>query len=479
MLVISRSAVMSQQERLATISQNLTNADTVGYHRRTTLLGTMPVSLPGLYRLPNQSTGNGVTVMDVVRIYNATQESMLRSEQSTQEYHAQKGDALAYLESLLNGMGDGSMADRLDAFWGGWQDVANNPANSAARGALIERAAGLTDYFNTMAGRLDEYRQGIVADGPGGTFTGTMVRDVNEVNTLASQIQTLNRSSFLSGGYAKVQDLQDKRDQALGALSRLVDITVADDGTVTIDGQILVSGDGAIRNTLDLTDAGTPPALVLDGAAVAVKGGSLRAWSDMTATVDEWNATLDSMADALVTDVNSLHTAAYDLNGAPGVEFFTGTDINGDGLIDADTLAVNPLLHNPGNPQLDNPRLIAAAATVLDPGPPPIPNAGDGTGALQIVSLASQDRPDLGTQTFSEYFTGKLATLGAAIQSENGAADDASAVATMLFNSIQAESGVSVDEEVADMMSTQRSYQAAAKLMSTIDDMLDLIINEM
>jgi flagellar hook-associated protein 1 FlgK len=473
--LIGKSGLTAQQQRMGTISQNLSNVSTAGYHRRQAILGTTPSQpSPDLYTTGTDIKASGVTVQEIVRAYNATQEALLRTEQSTTAFHTQKEAALTDLGSLLGAGGTNTLDVRLQSFWNSWQEVANNPSSLAVRGTLLESGASLTSSFHDLAQRLNDFRDGIAASGAGGTVTGTIPRLVDEVNALAGSIQNLNRRITLAGPNATNFDLLDERDRLLGELAQRVNITTGTDGSVSLDGQLLVSGDGLTANTLAVTVAADTISFTLNGAAVTPASGRLAAWTDAAAAALQWQTTIDTLADALLNGVNDLHTAAYDLDGNSGLAFFSGTDTDGDGLINADTLTLNPALYDPDDPANNNPRAIAAAATTAAPG---TPNTADGQAASQIARLAGAAFTALQDQTLGAAFTRQLTSLGAAIRSEQDEAASSTYISQMLSDSIQRESGVNTDEEMIDMIASQRAYQAAAKLISTINEMFGTILN--
>jgi flagellar hook-associated protein 1 FlgK len=169
------------------------------------------------------------------------------------------------------------------------------------------------------------------------------------------------------------------------------------------------------------------------------------------------------MAFELIGAVNALHSAGYDLDGNTGIDFFTGTDCA--------TIAVNGAMYDPSNPLLSNPRMVAAAASLFDAGPPAIPNTGDGANALALADLAYAKIAGLNNQSFGDNLTTLSVSLGAAALSERERAGDGEAVLNMLKNSMQSETGVSMDEELVD--------QSAARLVTTIDEMMETVINRM
>ncbi|MFH0881295.1 MAG: flagellar hook-associated protein FlgK [Lentisphaerota bacterium] len=471
-LSIGRSGVLTHQERLAVISHNIANVDTKGYHRQKAVLGTNPPNEPNLYATRNYSLGTGVKITDVIRLRDNLREQSLLAQTGELGEHELLAESLSDVETLMNGLGDASLSSRFQDFWAAWQDLANNADQLAYRSTLIENSVALTEQFNTLAGRLADYRTAI-ADGAGPTLSGSAVSEVTEINDLATRIQDLNkRITILSSQGFGANDLQDRRDLLVRELSGKANVTVSSEYEIRIDGQLLVSGDGNTRNDLSISNAtSTPIELMLDGAVVNVNSGRLGALVETAAIVDNMSDNLDTLANELISQVNTIHQAGFDLDGNPGVEFFTGTGAAG--------IMVNPLIHNEANPSLDNPRLIAAAQTVHDPGPPVVANVRDGANALAIADLCRALVPGLGSQTFDGYFSNMLTGLGAQIQAETDLAADSQAIVDMLEGAIQSATGVNLDEELVEMINAQRAYQASARVITTADSMMDVVINRM
>ncbi|HBA84122.1 MAG TPA: flagellar hook-associated protein FlgK [Verrucomicrobia bacterium] len=468
---IARSGVITQQERLAVISHNIANVDTKGYHRQKAVLGTNPPNNPNLFTTRGYSIGTGVKIQDIIRLRDEMREKVLMDESGDLAMHQQLADSLGDIEALLNGLGETSLTNRLQEFWSSWQDLANNADRMAYRSTLLERSVSLTDQLNQMSQRLSDYRDGIAAGGVGPAFTGAAATEVDSVNNLAARIQDLNRRIFsMSNSGYNPNDLEDQRDLLLRDLGEKLNISVGADSTIAVDGQTLISGDGTVRNELSITDTATMQ-FMLNGAAVTLNKGSLGGMIETVSTIDAMSANLDTLASELIAAVNAVHLSGYDLEGNPGIEFFTGTG--------ADDIAVNPLLHDPTNSLLDNPQLIAAANTIDDPGPPVTPNVRDGANALEIADLSQVKIAGLNNQTFGDYFSSMMADLGAQIQDEQDLVFDGEAVVSMLESAVQSQTGVNLDEELMEMISAQRAYQAAARLVTTIDELMEVVINRM
>ena len=276
-LTIARSGVLTQQDRLSVISNNIANVDTPGYHRQRAALGTNPPNDTNLYTSRPYELGTGVHLMNVTRAYNDMREGVYLGRNSSYALHTQLSDSLSDLQALLQDDEDTSLGASLQNFWAAWQDVSNNPDNLTMRNVLLERAGTLAERFNIVAGRFDEYRAAI-ADSSSGALTGAVPDTVQTVNDLATRIQDLNaRIARSSGLGSSANDLADRRDALIRELSGKINITLAADKAISIDGQVLVSGDGSVRNTLTVT--GTDPIeLTLHGATIHATGGSLGGW---------------------------------------------------------------------------------------------------------------------------------------------------------------------------------------------------------
>ncbi|MBN1676871.1 MAG: flagellar hook-associated protein FlgK [Kiritimatiellae bacterium] len=468
-IYLGRSAILSHQAQLSTTGHNMANVNTEGYHKQRVLMETSPFIDPTSYEISEHSFGTGVRIQDVIRSYNFLLERNLRREVSDAESHAQFAEALQQTEMLVNGLGEESLAANLQRFWDAWQDVANNADNLAFRSVLLERTITLTDQLHNYAIRLGEYRTGI-ASGAGAGATGTVPMEVEEVNTWAANIAKLNDEIRIQTlwGNDDVNDLLDRRDLLVKQISEKLQIGVTHEPdntyTVNVGADVLVSG--GTSYTMEV-DASAPPAIAVNwatgpsaGNPVSVTGGSIEGWIAAAAVIDQFRTDLDAFTAQLITDVNAVHVTGYDLFGNPGGNFFSGTN--------ASDIALDAGVAGDG-------RLIAAAATRHDAAP--TPNPDDGAKALEIAQLSYLRPAALDNQTFGEYLTSMMSDLGARIQTEDRLAADARAVVTMLENAIQNQSGVNLDEEMIDMISAQRAFQAAARVIDRADLLIENLLH--
>jgi flagellar hook-associated protein 1 FlgK len=177
-------------------------------------------------------------------------------------------------------------------------------------------------------------------------------------------------------------------------------------------------------------------------------------------TIDARDGALQSLRDdlnnsaaQLIAEVNAVHQAGFSLTGSTGADFFSGTD--------AGTIQVNAALA--ADPSLLQASGVSGAA-------------GDNQVALALAQLANKKIAALSNQTFSQRFSQTVANLGQALSSVNSDISDQNLVQNMLQRQRDSISGVSLDEEMTEMMKFQKAYQASARLITTIDEMLDTVL---
>jgi flagellar hook-associated protein 1 FlgK len=279
---------------------------------------------------------------------------------------------------------------------------------------------------------------------------------------LLSDIAGLNgqitQTEALGGG--KANDLRDLREQDLEQLANLVNIdtSTAADGSVavSIGGTQLVSGQQTL-DTLQTYDPGNGELLVrtaTSGTPLTLTGGTIQGAIDARdGTLQSLRTGLDNLASALITQVNNVYQTGYDLNGNTGAAFFTGTN--------AATIGVNAALQT-------DPSAVQAAGAAGAP--------GDNTVALALAQLGQQSIAALGNQTFISGYAGQVANFGNALANANDQVDNFNAVNTMLAQQRDSVSGVSVEEEMANLISFQSAYQASSKIITTVDQMLQTVV---
>jgi len=171
--------------------------------------------------------------------------------------------------------------------------------------------------------------------------------------------------------------------------------------------------------------------------------------------IPAWQDQLDELAAALMNEVNALQTGGYDINGGSGVAFFTGTG--------ASDMAVNTDI-------LDDPGTIAASSSA-DGAP------GDGSNASAIAELQNRLLFDSGTSNFSDFYATLVSEVGTAIQSAQAGYESRRDMVEFCTNQRESVSGVSLDEETAKLIVYQNAYEAAAKVISVLDELMETILD--
>lgn len=466
---IARSAILTHQQRMSVTANNIANIDTPGYTRRIVHLATTPETPPSIHEVREYSRGTGVMVADIVRAQSGLIRSLLCTQAGDTAGHQTRADALGHLEALIGGNG---LGDSLSAFWNSWHDVANQADNVAARNVVIQRGVDLASHLNTLNQQLVRFENQVIQGVPG-DFSGQLPLSVDQFNEMTRELQDLNTRITYSLSGNPALSLMDRREQLLMELCEMADITIGLDYSVSLDGQLLVSANGAERHELEITAAGPPVGFAVNGNPVQITSGRIAGWADVYDIAGGMRDRLDILAAELMNAINDIYNSdrnldgdTYDLRGERvDWDFFVGTN--------ASDIAINSILYDPADPLNNDPWSLGVAASRHDVG---APNSADGARALQIAELATSSRAALNGQTISGYHATGLSLLGGMVQAERRLADDGAAIMDSLKDALQAEIGVNMDEELMDMLMAQRAFQAASRLLQVIDELMVTII---
>src|SRR4051795_12362343 len=426
-LQTSLRGLLAHQQAIDTTSHNVANANTEGYSRQeASLSATDAMKVVGVGAGGIGSLGTGVNVQQYTRIRDAFLDLQYRAQYMQVGDQQTRSTQLDQVELALSEPGDNGIASQLAKFWNGWADLSNSPDDVAARQALIEQAKNLASSFKTVDDQLT------TVDSQASAEYAAITGPAGDVQAIAKEIGTLNNAikQFVSAG-DQPNDLMDRRDLLLDRLSKLGQVRTVDLG----NGSIEVDFGGAATALVDDTTVTWPQALT-------APGGKLGALIDITktgGTIDSYRADLNNVVKTLANAVNALHNP-----GGTGTNFFTYT-----AGAEAGSLAVN---------------VTTATVKTSTSGA-----AGANDVALAIAGLRG-GTPD-------KLYTGFVTRIGGDLKN----AQRGEANANVLLNSIedrrQSTSGVSMDEEMTNLLRFQRGYQASARTMSTMDQMLDTLIN--
>ncbi|RNM13139.1 flagellar hook-associated protein FlgK [Nocardioides pocheonensis] len=446
------SALRYNRVAMDVASGNIANVGTEGYARRR--VNGQAVGAPTRPAMWSRydGGGDGVTAAGIDRMTDALLDVRARREHGNQSYLDVRQSVLERVESGIGEPGDNGVAAAIADFRSAWHDLANNPGSDAARSQVLGRAATLADALRIQSRNIDA---------ESGDQRVRAVADVAEVNTVASDLAATNRSiaiASLNGDDAGV--LLDKRDQLAMRLSELTGskTTQRPDGgfDVTLNGVSLVNG--ASAGTLQIA-SGITPAGASDGnpitysitdasgttAVPAGMTGELGGVTDLlTTTLPAYSVGLGAVAQQLADEINTQHQAGYDAAGNPGQPFFS---------------------YNPADPA----GTIAVALTT---------SSQVAASSLPGGVLDAGNANALATATGAEDSYQRLINgFGTEVASVKRLAANQQVLTGQVDASREQLSGVNLDEEMVSMMSSQRAYEAASRVMTTVDSVLDTLIN--
>jgi len=448
-LNLATRSLQTQQTGIEVTGHNLANVNNPAYARQRVQIQTS-ITIAS----PLGPQGTGADAVAIQQLRDLLLDAQIRGEQSVGGYWGSQQSVLQNAQANLGEFLSSSqgLSGALSELFNAFQEVATSP-NALTEQALINQALALTGKFNQVSQRLTDL---------GTTLNTSLNNDVRSVNDLLSDVAKLNdqiaAAENPNGGTAN--DLRDLREQKLEQLSQLVNIQTssAPDGSINIaiSGTQLVSGNQVI-DTLETYDPGNGNFLVRTATAtpLTLTGGSIQGTIDARdGTLQDMRNDLNTLAATLIAEVNNVHRNGFSASGTTGEDFFTGTD--------AATIGVNATLVN-------DPLRFQAAGVAGEP--------GDNSVALALARLTSQTNPALGNQSFGDAYGQVVSNFGHALQNANGQLSDHDIVNTMLLQQRDSISGVSIDEEMTNLITFQKAYQASAKLVTTVDEMLDTILN--
>lgn len=446
------SALRAYQLQLDTTGNNIANVDTTNYSRQRVETSQSPgidTTAGATIRI-----GSGVSVDGIIRLRDMFQESRRLDSGSKLSGSTEASEGLQAIEASFMEPGDSGISAALDAFHNAWSSLSASPDNSAAK-------ADVQTTGKTLASRIS----GLATDlqGQRGDTVAKINQTFDDIDAKTKTIADLNKqiAKVVATGSAP-NDLFDQRDTAIRDLASMVNIQSTINGqgqaTISVGGKTLVDPSGAsqIPRTYDAT-TGT---LTENGLSFPVTGGTLGGAFSTLGAIDDTTAKLNTFADTLRTEVNALVKTGTNAAGVTGLSFFA------DPVPPATSITASEF-------RLDD--TIAGDANSIPSGTSGL--SGDGILAAQLSSLRDTKIAALGNQSIGNFYAGLVSDVGRKVSTAQTDVDTNQAVVTQIDAQIASVSGVSLDDEMANMLRFQRSYQAAAKALSTFDQMTQTLID--
>lgn len=464
---IGRRAIHAQQKGVQVTGQNIANANTEGYSRQVVhMQALVPPAVPGVVTPP----GYGVAISDITRLKSEFYGEQIMKALTAQHYWERLGQTMGGIEAIFQEPGENGINIYLNEFFDAWQELSANPESYAARISLREQAVSLTGLVQDIYARLDELKYDVEKE---------LEAAVKQVNSLAAEITELNEKiTYLQALGQKSNEMLDERDLRLQELSKLVNIRVIQrtNGSVEVlaGSRLLLHDDRSFELKVQIDKDGEGRAVIANslGAELSVEGGALKGMLESYNEVfPRYQGGLDELVYTLVEKVNEVHRGGYGLEENTGDNFFANFKDNPEEPAEKYRLATRfavaqSILDDPGN--------IAAAKE--DDGVP-----GDGSNALEIAQLREKlvKFEDEKEATFHDYFRGMIADLGVEGRETERMLLSFTTVAERLKEQQEAVSGVSLDDEMLNMIQYQHAYSAAARFLNVFDEMLSVLLNEL
>lgn len=450
------TGLRAMQLAIDTTAHNIANADTEGYSRQEVMLRAIP-PVKAKFTSPNipiQQIGLGVDASRIRRNRDVLLDTQYRDVRGLRDEYTARASALQQAEVILNEPSNEGLQALLTRFFNGFRDLASQPESIAARAAVIETGQTLSAAFNRTNRLFVSQRTDLDA---------AVDVKVQDVNAKAQEIADLNaqiRKIAVSGGTAN--DLRDRRDTLLDELTGLAGVTTLAGTDDTVD--VYLGSRKLVDNvTIDALTTRPDPlnnnlrkvVFASDNADAAITTGEIKGILDgRDVYVTGLLTQLDDLASTLTTAVNAYHQTGFGLDNTTGLDFFTGAT--------AADIGVNATLQN-------NPESLGTSNASNEPGNPDV--------ARQIAGVQNELLMAGGTVTIDDSYRAMVARLGVSSQQAQTLVESQDVLTRHIDTQRQAVMGVSIDEEMTSMVKQQRAYQASAKVISVVNDMLDTLVN--
>jgi flagellar hook-associated protein 1 len=446
-MYLATGAMAADQGALEVTSNNVANVNTPGYSREVPVLEENTPVVVG-----NLTYGTGVSLQNVQSIRDPILQIRLQQETGQQGQLNASVTALNQAQTLFTS-GTNDIGTEMSNLFSSVSQLSTDPSNLSLRQGVLTAASNLSTTFNNTASNLAAQRSNLDLN---------VIQSVQQVNTLTQQIAGLNgQISALQNVGQDASQFVDQRDNLINQLSGLIDVSeINSDSGITLttsNGSALVTGTQNYELSTQADSSGVQHVIDGQGKDITsqINAGALAGLIQARdQTIPGLLNQLDTLAAGLSTAFNSANTSGFDLNGNAGGNLFTVPPAGTTGA--ATDMAV----------AITDPALIAASSDG---------NAGS-NGNLANFS-AIQNQTIIAGDTPSDYYGNVVFTVGNDVSNGTAELQSSQAVLQQLQDQRGSISGVSLDEEAANMTQYQRAYDAAAQVVVSINQMLETVIN--
>jgi len=452
-LDIGKRAMMNQTQSLKITGENISNVNTPGYSRKRIEVKS------SIYTEQRE-----LNFLESRRIRDKFIDKGIRNESQNLGNWEIKSRLYGQIERIFLEPSENGINNLLGEFWNSWEDLANNPENMTTRAVVIQRGISLAQSINRIDSALKDIRK---------TANDYIDDRLELINQKASQIANYNaKIQSIEASGQEASNLRDKRDIFLDELSKLINISTIerDNGTIAvfIGGRAIVEDN--IFNPIKANNISSGGMVVTnlvwadDFSKVEINNGEI---AGLIQTRDETIPNLiekfDQLSQTLINSVNKIHNAGFGLDGVSGRDFFSGTGASDIKVNDDATTGI-----------VGHPERIAASQNG---------EVGNNQIALNIAKLSDVRVTLDGTIidssdsiNISKFYSETVNSFGTDVKLSNMMLESVQMIVSDLEERKESVSGVSLDEEMTELIRLQKAYESATKYMSVIDEMLDTLM---
>lgn len=448
---IAYSGLAAQSRAMNVLGYNIAHANDPTYKRQRVVLSENVVLAQSQESstVASSAFGAGVNSGDVERVRDALIENRMRDAYQASASWEYRSRSLNQLEATMGEPSDTGLQADLDQFWSSWRTVATSPDSLPIRSTLLEDTAALCQRIQYQYMQIKNMKDDLnLAAGD----------RVDRINVIGQELARLNKDiNGANAGDIATNDLLNRRDALVQELSKLVNITQHGDDkgnfVISVGGRVFVQGTQFNSLTTDVgANGNTDIHWSSDDKDVVITGGELEAIIDLRDdTIPDYLGQLDNIASTIVAKVNEVHRSGKTLDGSDGGDFFragsTAANISLDDSI------------------VGHPELVAASSTGA---------VDNGEVASKIADLS--DAVTANGLTINQLYRALIGDIGAATSTAERQATAHKLSLDQFVSQQQSISGVSLDEEMTNMIKFQQAYNASARTLTVMDEMLSLLI---
>ena len=454
---IGVKALAASQKALEVLSHNIANMNTEGYKRQDVILKTsIPAGNPAINRhISAGQIGSGVDVGEIRRMHDHYIERQMNEELQNSGKWEAGINIFEQIESIFAEPSENGIRSMMDTYWNSWRDLESMPEDYSIRKSLVENSKSLSSFLRGTYQKFMNLRRDLNTE---------INIKVTDINVIADQIKDLNALiKKVSIGGDNPNDLMDKRDLLINKLNKMINVDVRDTDYNQVD--IFIGGTAIVRENnyfeleASLPVSGYYEVVWKDSARpVEINNGEIYSMLNFRDNyIPDLITRLDNIAEFLINQTNAIHSTGFGLDGvSTGYDYFTGTGVTD---IDVNTAFDNNLVR------------IAAAKNANQP--------GDNSNTADILNLRNLKLLAGGTNTTDESYNNMIVKVGVEAQQSIRQSENSSLLINRIYLKQESVSGVSLDEELVNMVKYQHSYNAAAKIINAMDELFETIIREM